>query len=121
MRLVGWRGYYAMDAALQIPIWPELQGVGNVDSDASRVGFNVFPGAVRAKDLEGWHRLAEEESQAAKVRVATGVDVLGIGIFLWGSGTVHLVAEVAVAIAIVLVGVDKMILRNLENDGNQCE
>lgn len=53
--------------------------------------------------------------------MAAGVDILGFGIFFRGAGTVHLVAEVAVAVAVILVGVDKVILGHLQDDSNQCE
>ena len=106
---------------VELTFGQERQGVRGVASDTTLNRFDPFPFSLRGLDLQTSHMLGEEQRQATEIRMAA----LGVGLgfvpFLLRPDVVDHVPEVVVRDLVVRVGVDEVILRQFEDDGDKGE
>lgn len=122
MCLVGRRRVDAVDARLDVAARERREGVARVDRDGAVLRLDPFPAALGVENLQGRDGLPEQQRQRAQVRVPGNVE-LGQALVLLGAArrVVH-VAQVVLALDVVLVVPDQLVLvGELEQDGEQAQ
>lgn len=100
-------------------IGEESQGVGRIASDAAFHRLDPLPLALGSANLQAGNVLGEEQGQTPKVGVAALGVRLGAIPFVLGAHIVDHVAEMVVRDLVIVVGVEKIVLGQLENDRDQ--
>lgn len=105
----------------KLTVGQEGQGVCGIAGDAAFHRLDPFPLSLRGTDLQTGNVLGEQHGQAAKV----GVAALGIGLgtipFILAPDIVDHVPEMVVRVLVIVMRVGQVVLRQLEDDGDEHE
>lgn len=113
---------YAVHTRLEIVTSERLKGVANVDSDGLVLRLDPLPPLLRVQDLQSSNWLPEEQCDTAEVSVSWRVQLADFTIQLRRAGGVVHVAEMILALDIVLVLLDELVfVFEFEDDGKETQ
>lgn len=122
MGLIIGRRVYAMHTRLEIVTSERLKSVADVDGDSLILRLDPLPLLLRVQDLQSSDWLPEKQRDTSEISVSWRVELADLTVQLRRAGGVVHIAEMILALDIVLVLLDELVfVFEFENDGKETQ